>query len=66
MSAHRRAEPGSPHRGGIVGLADFTGGAHRAEPRPASADFRAVMGNFATGVTIITTLDSAVPGSAME
>lgn len=27
---------------------------HRAESQPASADFRATLGNFATGVTIIT------------
>lgn len=73
MSARRRAEPGSQHRGGIVGLADFTGsdgfdsgsygGMHRAEQQPASDDFRAVLGNFATGVTIITALDSSAPES---
>ena len=73
MSARRRAEPGSQHRGGIVGLADFTGsdgfdsgsygGTHRAEQQPASDDFRAVLGNFATGVTIITALDSSAPES---
>lgn len=50
-----------------MGLADFTGtggfessgpgGAHRADQQPASDAFRAVLGNFATGVTIITALD---------
>lgn len=59
----------------VAGLADITGrgghgshngqggngygGAHRAERQPESADFRAVLGNFATGVTIITVLDAA-------
>jgi len=75
MSARRRAEPGSQHHAGVADLTDFAGrgsrgvhnghstngygGVHRAERQPASVDFRAVLGNFATGVTIITALDSA-------
>ena len=60
MSARRRAESG-PQRGvgfaGHVGHVGHVGhGAHRSE-RQSAADFRAVMGNFATGVTIITALD---------
>jgi 3-hydroxy-9,10-secoandrosta-1,3,5(10)-triene-9,17-dione monooxygenase reductase component len=72
MSARRRAEPGSQHRAGIADVAAFTGrggyngsngygGAHRSDRQPASADFRAVLGNFATGVTIITALDATAP-----
>lgn len=77
MSARRRAEPGSQEHAGLADVADFAGrggpggyghsghngygGTHRSDPQPASTDFRAVLGNFATGVTIITAMDAATP-----
>lgn len=37
------------------------GGAHRSEQDAVATDFRAVLGNFATGVTIITAMDTTGP-----
>lgn len=52
------AHGGSGHGGNGYGSSGY-GGVHRSERQPTSRDFRAVMGNFATGVTIITTMDDA-------
>ena len=66
MSARRRAQSDTHFPAELTELADFGGhggyGAHRSERQPAAADFRAALGNFATGVTIITALDDAAPG----
>jgi 3-hydroxy-9,10-secoandrosta-1,3,5(10)-triene-9,17-dione monooxygenase reductase component len=56
--AGHNAHGGNGHGGNGHGGNSY-GGVHRSERQSSSADFRAVMGNFATGVTIITTLEGA-------
>lgn len=77
MSVRRRAESAAQHPVGIAyrDFADYPG-RHSAPatetspatavppaalPSAASAEFRAVMGNFATGVTVVTALDGSSP-----